>query len=254
MTHLFKVEIANLHGIEIAIMVQNFAFWIAKNKANNRNIHEGKTWTYNSIKSFKELYPYWTEHQIRRILKKMKTEDILMTGNFNNHQYDRTTWYTFTDAFLQNHKSIFTNVQMEVDDMPNGNEQRLRPIPDNKPSSLPVEKQNINIGEVDYQSIVDYYHSSCPSLPKVAKLSDKRKNTIKSLLKDFTDDEIKRALDKVEKSAFLVGSDGGWKASFDWMMNKNNLLKVLEGNYDAKRKHKASKEGYDLDLEGYLSI
>ena len=68
MTHQFDAGIAEIYGVEIAIMVQNFAFWIAKNKANNRNFYEGKTWTYNTIKAFNELFPYWSESQIRRIL------------------------------------------------------------------------------------------------------------------------------------------------------------------------------------------
>ncbi len=107
---------------------------------------------------------------------------------------------------------------------------------------------------VDYQSIVDYYNNACPSLPRVVKVSDKRKGAIRSLLKDFTIDEVKSGFDKVEASSFLVGSDGGWKANFDWLINKNNLLKVVEGNYDSRKKHKGSSEGYDLDLGGYKTI
>ena len=114
MTHQFDAGIAEIYGVEIAIMVQNFAFWIAKNKANNRNFYEGKTWTYNTIKAFNELFPYWSESQIRRILKKMEAEGILLTGNFNEVKYDRTIWYTFTNAFYEKHKCILQNRQMEV--------------------------------------------------------------------------------------------------------------------------------------------
>ena len=42
MNHSFNVEIAKQYGIEKAILLENFFFWVAKNKANNKNIHEGR--------------------------------------------------------------------------------------------------------------------------------------------------------------------------------------------------------------------
>jgi hypothetical protein len=40
--------------------------------------------------------------------------------------------------------------------------------------------------------------------------------------------------ENAEESSFLKGEDGGWKASFDWMIKEANMLKVLEGNYADK--------------------
>ena len=72
MTHQFDVEIAKEYGVDIAIIVNNIAFWIQKNKANEKHIHDGKVWTYNTTKAFTELFPYWTDNQIRRILFNMQ--------------------------------------------------------------------------------------------------------------------------------------------------------------------------------------
>ena len=57
MTHQFDTEIAKEYGVDIAIVVSNIAFWLQKNKANGKHIHDGKVWTYNSTKAFKELFP-----------------------------------------------------------------------------------------------------------------------------------------------------------------------------------------------------
>ena len=82
----------------------------------------------------------------------------------------------------------------------------------------------------DYQGVLDAYHESCPSFPKVLKLTDARKRAIKARLKDYGLEEIKRAFELVEQSGFLKGSNG-WQASFDWIMKPANMTKVLEGNY-----------------------
>ena len=104
----------------------------------------------------------------------------------------------------------------------------------------------------DYQAVLDAFHASCPSLPKVLKLSDSRKKAIKARLSDFGMDEIKRAFALTEQSDFLKGTNAtGWQAGFDWLMKPANLTKVLEGNYE--NKHKAGKAGSMFRDDDYLA-
>ena len=95
--------------------------------------------------------------------------------------------------------------------------------------------------KIDYQQIVDLYHSICKSLPTVRSLSDARKKAIRSRLRQYTIDDFKAVFEKAEASSFLTGADGGWKASFDWLIKEANMLKVLEGNY-ADKPRKGKKE------------
>lgn len=98
---------------------------------------------------------------------------------------------------------------------------------DNKPFD---NKDIFNI-----QEVVDLYNSICVSYPKVQKISERRKATIKARLKDYTVGEFKKAFTNAENSDFLKGKNNrGWRANFDWFMNDNNLAKVLDGNYDNK--------------------
>ena len=67
------------------------------------------------------------------------------------------------------------------------------------------------------------------------KINEKRKKSIKTLLKEYTIEEIFQAMDKVHVSKFLQGENkNSWQITFDWFINKANLLKMLEGNYDDK--------------------
>jgi len=67
------------------------------------------------------------------------------------------------------------------------------------------------------------------------KINDKRKKAIKILLNEYTAEELLQAMDKIHISKFLQGDNkNNWQITFDWLINKSNLLKVLEGNYDDK--------------------
>lgn len=100
MEHYFNVEIAKVYGIEEAIFIHNMFFWIKKNVANNRHKHDGRYWTYNSSKAFAELFPYFNEKKIYRLLADMCQKKILIKGNFNKNAFDRTMWYSLSDELL----------------------------------------------------------------------------------------------------------------------------------------------------------
>lgn len=78
-------------------MLNNFRYWIAHNKANGAHQHDGKTWTYNSVKAFEALFPYLTGNQIRRCLESLVTQGVLVRGNYNLSAYDKTSWFAFSD-------------------------------------------------------------------------------------------------------------------------------------------------------------
>jgi hypothetical protein len=78
-------------------------------------------------------------------------------------------------------------------------------------------------------------------LPKVTKLTDKRKTHINAQLKKYPDMEHWQVcFEKVKASDFLTGRSGLWKCGFDWALNENNRTKVLEGNYDNKQQEQTS--------------
>ena len=97
LNHTFSVEHAELYGIECAIMIHHFQFWIERNKRLDKNLYEGKTWVYQTQKEIAALYPYWGEDKVQRILKKLVDEEVLVKGNFNKTQFDKTQWYAFKD-------------------------------------------------------------------------------------------------------------------------------------------------------------
>ena len=61
-------------------------------------------------------------------------------------------------------------------------------------------------------------------------LSDKRKRAVKKLRNNGVD--LDALFEAAENSDFLSGRSGKWSGcNFDWLMNYNNAIKVLEGAY-----------------------
>jgi len=76
-------------------------------------------------------------------------------------------------------------------------------------------------------------------LKRILKITPKRKAAIDKLKVDLQSMDSWRAFfSKVNDSDFLCGrkKDSDWEASFDWIINSSNALKILEGNYDNKKK------------------
>ena len=97
MDYSFNGEIARIYGVDEAVFIHNLYWWIAKNEANGRHYHDGRSWTYNSMRALSELFPFWTEKQIRRIIQKLEANGALHVGNYNQYPYDRTQWYALDE-------------------------------------------------------------------------------------------------------------------------------------------------------------
>lgn len=95
---IFNRDAAVKYGLEEAIFIKHFQFWIEKNIANKKHCYDERYWTYNSYKAFTKMFPFWTEKQIRRILTSLIEQGVLVkTDQYNNKNYDKTSWYAFKD-------------------------------------------------------------------------------------------------------------------------------------------------------------
>lgn len=96
MEHHFNTDIAKDCGIEEAILLHNFHFWLSKNAANEKHFHDGLYWFYNSKKAFVDLFPYMNETKIFRSIKNLEERGFVVKGNYNTDKWDRTNWYAIT--------------------------------------------------------------------------------------------------------------------------------------------------------------
>ncbi|MCL1673602.1 hypothetical protein [Elizabethkingia ursingii] len=267
--HQFDINLARKLSIEAAIIFNNICYWIDKNKANGKHFHQGRHWTYNSVKAFGELFPYMTRHVIDKSLKSLESEGYIVTGNFNESSYDRTKWF-----------SVEQNIHLLK--KRNGSDKIQNTIPDNKPNINTNNKQeqpqvgedvfefdlkdiknedgsflDLDFDEVEClakmineekekscekkeKEIFDYYNINRNNMKEATVLSLQRAKEVRLILKDYGEDKVKQMIDKASKSDFLNGlvKERDFKAGFDWIFKPSNFIKILEGNYDNKLERK----------------
>ena len=102
--HFFFPELAEKYGPSEAIILNHMLYWITHNSMNHKNYHDGRFWTFNSIRELAKQFPYFSKSQVGRFIKSLVKKGVLITGNYNRHRYDRTKWYALKDQkyFLEN--------------------------------------------------------------------------------------------------------------------------------------------------------
>lgn len=96
--HTFDIQLAQQYGIEEAILIHHFQFWIMVNIRQGVNLHEGRIWTFQKHKAMLAIFPYFkTRHKFKNLIKSLVDQGVLITGCFNENKWDRTTWYAFAD-------------------------------------------------------------------------------------------------------------------------------------------------------------
>lgn len=136
MHHYFNTEIAKEVGVNAAVILENIAHWVLRNKANDKNFYDGHYWTYNSNAAMAELFPYMNARQVRTALDSLRKNGMVLTGNYNKSSYDRTLWYTVSDDCAER---FFPEI-IHLTKKSNGVDGKVKPIPDintnNKPDNI----------------------------------------------------------------------------------------------------------------------
>lgn len=104
--------------------------------------------------------------------------------------------------------------------------------------SPPPEKP-AKADQIPYQKIIDLYHQTLPTLPKVEILTTKRKGQIAARWRNGLQDlpTWKEYFEHISESGFLMGKkdpSNGHKrfiADLEWLTNETNFAKVAEGKY-----------------------
>lgn len=263
MIYTFDATVAKEYGVNEAIMIANFQFWITKNKANDKNYFDGHYWTYNSKRAFLELFPFWSEQNIKTILKHLKDQGVIITGNYNKNNYDHTLWYAFADDntwlnnIKQNNTSLSENQPIDRLELTNRAAETNRPIPDIIPDVNTDNKENKNnklflskkVPDVFDKKTMELWNEIADKykLAKVSLITERRHTALLARMKDVgiqdLDEFFERIRKAVRESTFLRGKEyvntgngyesrnKEWRCDFDFFLQQKSLVRALEGGY-----------------------
>ena len=115
---------------------------------------------------------------------------------------------------------------------------------------------DVSIKQHSIQSIIDAWNQLEPyGIKMIYRINpgSKRCTSLIALLEQFGEEKVIQAVDKVKQSDFLQGkTDTRFSLNFDWFINPNNFVKVLEGKYDERHDKKpATKNNNNFERRHY---
>lgn len=95
------------YGLNEAIIIQQLHYWIQKSSKEK----DGRKWVYNTYENWQEQFPFWSLSTIKRTIKKLEKENIVITANYNKMTIDNTKWYTLNYGELDMSRPLVQNEQ-----------------------------------------------------------------------------------------------------------------------------------------------
>ncbi len=246
MNHSFNVEVATKYGMLEAVLLENINFWVAKNKANEKNFYDGFYWTYNSITALSKLFPYASMATIFRALHNLEDAGLILAGNYNKDASDKTKWYTLTkkgelllngtEACQPESNAGSGNNAFQNETTLFQNETTLPYINTDINPDVNLTVSNDTVRRTDVQRVAEHWNQlAAYGVKPVISINHgtKRFDMLRARVCSYDIDKILEAIENIKKSSVLCGSvQKGWFITFDWFVRPNNFIKVLEGNYE----------------------
>ena len=211
-----------------------------------------KSWQYyvvkfSEYKRFEHVFEHVIKHKFEILedgrLSNLRTQSILKSRElFKDKRSSAGKSSGLMRFFYKNYQKeakdkdlvIFVrdNLNLEVDTK---NEQMIEHMFKHLFELYRNEDENENIIKIDYNNFILFWNKKIEKtiIPKIDGLSDKRKKLLRSLFKEFSKEKFGEVLNIAIESDFLTGKTKDvFVINFDWFINKNNFIKVMEGNYN----------------------
>lgn len=269
--HHFDTLHAKQYGLLEAILINNFQHWIKLNRDNNRNFRDGKTWTYNSVKSFHKQYFYVSRDKVRRALDNLEEKGVIVKGVYNERPGDRTTWYAFADEDFwvpdpekeADHLAPVPSGRGNSAKSPIGTGAKSTYTTDNNADdnadkaapSAPVESASTEVALVVPKILppveqVFAHWQAVMQMPR-AKLDAKRRAAVQARLDDdYTAADLMQAIEGCRKSEWHMGKNDDHKVFNDLELICRDASKV--DRFMAHAQQAVAPASGDDDWKGYL--
>ncbi|MEH7895364.1 replication protein [Bacillus thuringiensis] len=232
--------LASRIGLNEAIFLQQIHYWLNRSK----HFYDERNWVYNSVAEWVKQFPFWSENTIRRIVKNLEDEQLLVIGNYNRAKFDKTKWYSINYEKLRLLESTndvpnlgrrsTQNGQMDVPNLG-------KPIPETNTETTSEIKECI-------VEIVNYLNDVCGSSYRLT--SKKTQTLIKTrLVEGFTVDNFKTVIDTKAKEwlrteqAKYLRPETLFGTKFEGYLQQGKV----EGKHGSSKGNRYSKDPFEED-------
>jgi len=96
-TLLIPVGLAELIGLNEAIVLQQIHYWISQD--SNENVKDGRKWVCNTYEQWQEQFPFWCKTTISNTILKLEKKGILLSyeakGRLKHYSIDYNAFNHF---------------------------------------------------------------------------------------------------------------------------------------------------------------
>lgn len=120
---------------------------------------------------------------------------------------------------------------------------------DKNKNRLDIDKNtnNSQVDDEDFQTqIISAWNSLDKNIPRIQTLNvnTQRYQMLKARINEHGLDTVIKAIKSIDQSKFLKGYVSDFRITIDWFIKPNNFIKVLEGNYNDKKKSSRLTDEY----------
>lgn len=92
--HGFNPEYAIAYGgVEEAVMIQSFQWWLRRYRTDGDKQFEGRTWGQNTYSQLQALFPYWDRRKVIRLVESLIEKGVLI----RREEKGGANYYAFAD-------------------------------------------------------------------------------------------------------------------------------------------------------------
>ncbi len=221
----FDESLSKDYGVNAAIILQHIAFWVSKNRQNNKNFIDGKYWTYQTLNELLEKFNFLSIDKIRYAIEKLIKAKIIVKNRHSKNRYDRTNWYAFEDENLLSEliSKYEKNSQMDGGEIPKGRGKKTR--------SLTDDKTDIKTDDTEVVDCLDRGERENIKLELISNnISEKQAEKI------LNSNQISYIRDKIEQFNYILNHNPQSikkKSSYLYMSIKDNWIDDI---YEAKKR------------------
>ena len=182
-----------------------------------------------------------TEQNVRTALNHLKSTNEITIKSTNRFSIVTiVNWEKFQVNKKQSTNKVTDNL---TNNQPTTN-QRLTTEKEYKNKELKnikeeIHKEENSISISDYEKVQEIFNKTCIFFKPCSVITKTRSDKIKKLLNQFSFEEIKEVFEKANSSGFLQGkNEYGWVATFDWLIEIDNFVKVKEDCFGSSQKKK----------------
>ena len=143
-THSFRIEDAENHGIQAAIILYHLAYLQSSKHDKDGSLHDGKHWVNYTYQALHNTFPYLSIPQIKRTMTKLTDAGIVVKDHLSKQRFNRELYWHIPLAEIVLSDSTESSVVHSTK------------------SSIVLHPSNINLLHTTLETMFEEFYSAYP--------------------------------------------------------------------------------------------